>query len=160
MGRPPLSREAVKIEALEEVANDSVQNIPSYEAGNEKETEKVIEAGSVPYVETYWWVVFSERGSKEEHPNVQLGINGEWIVAERGKPVVVASRFLENADHTKSDDYTLEADKPLQVTSASQTYSYTRLREATKEEWERRKEEGNKMTREKLQIQQARGMRQ
>jgi len=106
-----------------------------------------------PYKEQYFEVVFAEKGHQNDTRDVQLTVNGECLVIKRGVTVVVPQRFLECADHTLYPEYEQEPGKDRKITSWVKTYQYNKLREATREEFDRMKKKGDKDTKEAYRLQ-------
>lgn len=101
-----------------------------------------------PYTEKYFEVVFAEKSNENDTIDVQLCVNGEALTIQRGRPVVVPQRYLEAADHTKSEVISQEPGKDRKTVAWVQTFTYTKLREATKEEFYRLKKHGDQQTKE------------
>lgn len=127
---------------------------PSREAevtAQEEELQQFEDEGgmkSIPYEEEFWEVVFSEKTSENETTDVQLCVNGEALTVQRGKPVIIAGRFLEAADHTKSEVISQEPGKDRKTVAWVQTYSYTKVRKSSKAEFISFKRKGDQITKE------------
>lgn len=94
--------------------------------------------------EKYWWVRFNAKSNPNDTDDVQLMVNGETLVIRREVEVVVPDRFLECADHGTYPVFIQTPNKPRKVVGKIQFYPYTRLKEATEEEFLRHKAEGTR----------------
>ncbi|OGW44454.1 MAG: hypothetical protein A2Y66_01805 [Nitrospirae bacterium RBG_13_41_22] len=98
--------------------------------------------------EKYYWVQFNERQNESEEKDVILGVNGEFLVIERGKKVIIPERYKECADHTVRQVFTQRPNEPRKNVGTVQLYPYASFGEATKQEYLKMKNEGNRLTRE------------
>ena len=107
------------------------------------------------YKERFHKVMFVERMSENETRDVQLMVNGEVLLIERGKEVVVPERFLECAQHTKQPRYKQMPNEPRKVIGYIQTYAYHILEKDVGEAaYKKMKAKGDKATKERLARQQ------
>lgn len=123
----------------------------SHEAAVSAQEEAVHEAAgdkSIPYVEKCWEVVFAEKSNDNDTTDVPLCVNGEQLVIKRGVPVILPDRFLECADRTKHPIYRQEPNKDRKIEAWIQTYHYSKLREASWDEFRRFKKKGDQIARE------------
>ena len=104
--------------------------------------------GDPLYKESYWWVRFHEKRSKEEPDDVTLTVSDYQLVVPRGVETILPARFLENADHTTFEHYDQQPGKDRMVAGTIKRYPYDKLRKATYEEYMKLKEEGTKKARE------------
>lgn len=86
-----------------------------------------------PYIEHYAEVIFSEKSNPNDTIDVIISVDGECLIIQRGKKVVVPKRFLIAADHATHDVYRQMPDEPRKVLFKVQTYPYTVIREGMKE---------------------------
>lgn len=103
-----------------------------------------------PYVETYFWVKFQQRSNPSEQEKVQLTVNGECLIIERGVPVPLPHRFMECADRTTYATYYQEPGVLRKIANYVTTFAYEVIRPATREEYEQFKAEGTRKMKEDL----------
>lgn len=106
-----------------------------------------------PPSEEYFEVVFSPKSSPTDSHDVVLGVNGEMLVIRRSDRVIVPGRFLEAADHALYPTFHQMPNEERKITSWVQTFPYTRIRRATKAEYDEQKGAGDKVTLQALKIQ-------
>jgi hypothetical protein len=87
--------------------------------------------------EKYYEVHFLDRQNEKDLEYIPLGVNGELIQVQCGADCIIPQRFLEVADHAVIDKYR----KGKKVGSVSRA-PYRILREATKAEYLKMKQEG------------------
>lgn len=104
-----------------------------------------------PEEEEYFVVIFSAKSAPHEENDVILSVNGETLIMAREQEVVVPRRFLEAADHATYPRFTQMPNQPRKVAARIKTYPYTRLRQATADDFMRQKQAGTKTTREAIQ---------
>jgi len=97
--------------------------------------------------EEYYVVRFSAKASKSDSDDVQLTVNGETLLMQREKEVIVPERFLECADHATFNQYKSVPGQALKVTSKIKTYPYERIRKSTEKEYRKAKNAGTKTSR-------------
>ena len=103
------------------------------------------------YTERFHKVMFVERMSENETRDVQLMVNGEVLLIERGKEVIVPERFLECAQHTKQPRYKQMPNQPRKVVGYIQTYAYHILEKDVGEAaYKKMKNKGDKIQKEVL----------
>jgi hypothetical protein len=103
-----------------------------------------------PWVEEYWVVIFSPKSSPNDTDDVELMVNGETLLIQREKEVPVPGRFLECADHGFYEKFSQEPGKSRKVTGKVHYYPYTRIRQTTKEEFDRLHKAGTKLARQHI----------
>lgn len=108
------------------------------------------EHGIPPQYRGYWHVTFSDRTNPGDTPDVQLSVNGETLVALRGKKTIVPGRYLENADHGTFPHFVQRPNQPRKTLGAIKTYPYERHGQATREEFIALKEDGDKKMEESI----------
>ena len=121
----------------------------------EEEVPTPVATGNRPYEEAYWEVVFAEKTNENETTDVPLCVNGEVLVIQRGKPVIIPQRYLECADHTKHEIISQDPGKDRKTVAWVQTYAYTKIRQASKDEFTRFKQAGDKATLDRIERMQA-----
>ena len=112
---------------------------------------KKVEKSKTPeiqkYVETYHWVSFHAKTSKNDTDDVILSVNGECLVIQREKRVPIPQRFLECADHARYPQFTQMPGVPRKIVGSIMTYPYTRYEEATEQDYIDFKTKGTEATR-------------
>lgn len=96
------------------------------------------------YVEKYYRVRFSARSSVNDTEDVQLSVNGETLVIQREKEVVVPHRFLECADHAEYLQFRQVPNAPRKVVGKVKVYPYERIAEASADEYHKQKTSGTR----------------
>jgi len=94
--------------------------------------------------EKYFEVRFSAKSNPIDSDDVVLAVQGETLVIQREKNIVLPERFLECADHTRYPKFTQEPGKDRKTGSMIMTFPYQRIREATEEEYLQQKTSGTK----------------
>ena len=103
--------------------------------------------------ETYKEVVFSPKSDPNDINNVELIVQGDPLVCQRGVKVIVPQRYLECADHGTRAVYEQLPDKPRKIVGAVQTYPYTVVRDnVSEEEYLEKKRKGDQLTRAALHL--------
>lgn len=113
---------------------------------------KTIDHGEVkgPFsidVEGYWEVIFSPQSGPNDPKDVRLHWEGQCLVIQRMKNVVLPGFYIEVADNALRDHYTQTPEDGRKKVGTIQEYPYTTLRRATREEYLIQKEAGNKIQR-------------
>lgn len=111
-----------------------------------KKPEDISQKGTQPE-EEYWLVQFSAKASVNDTDDVQLAVQGETLVIQREKSVVLPYRFLDCANHARYPHFRQLPNKPRKIVAWIQTYPYQKVRKATKEEFEAQKRDGTKKVR-------------
>ena len=101
----------------------------------------------IKHVETYFLVKFNAKSNSNDENDVMLSVNGETLIFQRGKEVFIPYRFLDCADHTTRPHFQQLPNKPRKVIGTIMTFPYTKLREATKQEYESQRKAGTKQHR-------------
>ena len=82
----------------------------------------------------YWRVVFHPKSNESQENQVQLGVNGEFLVMQRNVEVILHNKFLEVADHAIVKQYKQLPGEPRRCTGQIQTFPYRKVAPATKAE--------------------------
>lgn len=107
----------------------------------------------------YQWVKFSERGDLILPEDVELHWNGETLVFKRGELAIAPNEYLAVADATVYDVYVNVDGNDRKEIIKKQTFPYTVIRPATKEEFESKRKQWTNETIENLQKFGSRGVR-
>jgi len=97
--------------------------------------------------ETYHCVKFSAASTPNDTENVILAVNGETLIIQREREVVIPRRFLECADHAMIQRFEQVPGRERKQLAPIKLYPYTYLRAATQREYEQSKAAGTKKTR-------------
>lgn len=98
-------------------------------------------------VEGYWEVQFSPKKDKNDTPDVRLAWEGQTLIIQRMKPVVLPGFYIEVADNATKDHYVQNPEQGRKKIGVIQEYPYTVLREASREEYLEQKESGDNIMR-------------
>lgn len=77
--------------------------------------------------EQYHRVMFSAQSSENDTIDVHLIVNGEGLIIQREKPVVLPDKFLEVARHGYYVKYKQRPDVPRKIVAKVQTYPFSVL---------------------------------
>ena len=99
---------------------------------------------------TFHWVRFHAKSNPEDQDDVHLIVNGEVLVMQREKKVVVPSHFLEAADHGTYIKFRQLPNKPRKVMGRIKTFPYDKLGDATEKEFREQKRAGTKKTKDHI----------
>jgi hypothetical protein len=102
-------------------------------------------------VEKYFKVRFHDKSNPEDQDNVELSVNGEVLVLQREKEVVLPERFLICAQNATYPVYKQLPGKQRKIQAWVKTFPFSNLGEADEKEFIRQKTEGNKKTKENIQ---------
>lgn len=98
----------------------------------------------------YWRVKFNAKTTPNDSDDVQLMVNGETLIMQREKEVVLPGKFLENADHATYLHFRQVPHQPRKVVGRIKTYPYERIGKATRQEYDQQRTEGTKKTRQNI----------
>lgn len=101
-------------------------------------------------VEGYWEVSFSPQQHDNDLKDVRLMWEGICLIIQRMTPVVLPGFYIEVADNALRDRYTHTAKLGRKKVGTVQTFPYTTLRRATREEYLVQKAAGDKLQREAM----------
>lgn len=104
-----------------------------------KETEK-------QEFEKYFKVLFSEKTSTNDTDDVELSVNGETLVIQRGIDVIIPGRFKICADNATYQQFTQVPGKPRKLCGTIKRYPYQLLGEASKKDFLDMKQTGDQQT--------------
>lgn len=96
--------------------------------------------------EKYYRVTFNAKAHPNDYDDVVLIVNGETLVMQREKEVIIPERFKECADHTKYPHFVQLPNQPRKIDAWIHTFPYQMKGEATKAEYEAFKKSGNNVT--------------
>ena len=103
-----------------------------------------------PEYRGYWQVRFNAKTTPNDSDDVQLMVNGETLIIQREKKVVLPGRFLENADHATYLHFRQVPHQPRKIVGKIKTYPYERICKATKNEYEKQRVDGTKKTKQNI----------
>lgn len=101
-----------------------------------------------PFVEKYYRVRFHEKSNEQQQDNVELSVNGDTLVIQRGVEVVIPGRFRECADNAVYPQFRQMPGKVRKTIGSVRIFPYDFIREATKEEYLSMRQTGTKAMRE------------
>lgn len=96
--------------------------------------------------ERYQKVRFHNRQNDSESEQVELGVNGEWLIVKRNVPVTIPERFVECARHARHPVYHQVPGEPRQQRGEVQTFPFDDLGVGRKEDFDKMREEGTLAT--------------
>jgi len=96
--------------------------------------------------EKYFKVLFSEKTSTNDTDDVELSVNGEILVIQRGVEVIIPGRFKICADNATYQQFTQVPGKPRKLRGTIKVYPYQLIGEADKKEFSTLKQTGDKQT--------------
>lgn len=99
-------------------------------------------------VEGFWQVLFTPKQDPNDTRDVELLWEGQVLLIERMKPVVLPGFYIEVADNATKAQYIQTPEESRKIISYVQKYPYTVQRRATIEEYIKMKTEGDRITRE------------
>jgi hypothetical protein len=99
-----------------------------------------------PPKEKYFRVSFQARATENDPEDVTLSVNGETLVIQREKEVIIPGRFKECADHALIRKFKQLPDMPRKIEAPIKLFPYSQLGEATEEEYLAAKAAGDKAT--------------
>lgn len=144
----PFKTEALARNAIEKRGLDPAKWTPK-DLGN-NEGYGIVRKADVKVKEKYWKAVFNQRVGPGEEKDVELTVNGEPLIIQRGVETIIPDRYRECADHTTYEIFTQKPNQPRKSVGTAQLYPYALMGEATEEEYLKLKAEGNKKTQEEL----------
>lgn len=96
--------------------------------------------------EQYRKVRFHNRQNDSESEQVELGVNGEWLIVKRNVPVTIPERFIECARHARHPVYHQVPGEPRQQRGEVQTFPFDDLGVGQKEDFDKMRQEGTLAT--------------
>lgn len=118
-------------------------------------TSKGVTTGSIKgpidiKVEGYWEVEFAPASQTSDPIDVKLTWEGQSLLIKRRMPVILPGFYIENADNSTRDNFIQTPEQGRKKVGVIQTYPYSVLREATREEYLEQKASGDRAFREKI----------
>ncbi len=98
--------------------------------------------------ERYYRVKFHAKSSPNDTDDVVLSVNGEALVIERQKEVVIPERYVVCADNARSPQFRQLPNQPRKIVGEILTFPFDRLGEGTEAEYLSQKRAGTNATRE------------
>lgn len=96
--------------------------------------------------ERYWWVMFQAKSSPQDPDQVNLSVDGEVVLCQRQKEVPLPERFLECADHATYPQSRIVPNRPRKIVAWVTLFPYTKIRQATREDFEEYLASGTRKT--------------
>jgi hypothetical protein len=91
------------------------------------------EGGGAPA--RYFRVIFNPKGSANETDDVQLCVNGDWLICQREQPVIIPEAYLNAARDARRIMYATVPGQPLKRLNPIMEYSFRIEGSATHEEY-------------------------
>jgi len=100
-------------------------------------------------VEGFWEVIFSPQTNPNDTVNVIIPWEGQTLLIERMKHVILPGFYIEAVDNATRPHYMQTPEHDRKIVGTIQEYPYMVSREATYEEYKRMKETGDRITAQK-----------
>ena len=113
----------------------------------ENSAPKVIQR---PKPEKYYRVKFHAKSSPTDSDDVQLAVNGEPIVIERGKEVIIRERFKICADNACFPIFSQSPGHNRKITGEMHVFPYDLISESTEDEYRKMLRDGTRATKEAM----------
>jgi hypothetical protein len=97
---------------------------------------------------SYRRVRFHSKSSENQQDSVELSVNGEVLVAERGVEVVIPQRFVDCARHATYPLFKQLPNQPRKIVGAMMLFPFDDLGEGTEDEYRKQRAAGTKANRE------------
>lgn len=101
----------------------------------------------VQQLEKFYRVKFAAKASPNDHDDVVLAVNGEVLVAQREKEIVIPARFREAADHAYYQQFKQLPGMPRKIVGKVLVYPYQFIGDATEQEYRTMLTEGTRKQR-------------
>jgi hypothetical protein len=106
--------------------------------------------GEPEHIETYWKVRFNAKAVESETDDVILIVNGETLIMQRDKEIIIPGRFKECADHAEIPRFRQLPNAPRKVMSPIKVYPYSIIGKSTKKEYDIQKNRGDKQSKQNI----------
>ena len=103
------------------------------------------------WTETYWKVKFHPRSSTVETEEVELTVNGEVLIIQRGEVVIIPGRFKECAEHTLVQKFRQLPNEPRKDLTPIMLYPFETIGEANEAEFFKMRQEGTQKMKDDIQ---------
>jgi len=100
----------------------------------------------VPPDKRFYIVKFSAKSSPNDTDDVILSVNGETLIAQRAREVIIPARFRECADHATYPQTRQLPGQNRKIVAQIKTYPYELIGEATEKDYLSGKEKGTQQT--------------
>lgn len=100
--------------------------------------------------EKYYRVRFNGKARPDDYDDVILSVNGETLVIQREKEVIVPGRFKECADHAMYQVFRQRPGEDRKVAGTVSVFPYSLLGEASEKDWLEFKTAGDKKQKENI----------
>jgi hypothetical protein len=114
--------------------------------------QKVKAKEDEPVKEKYYYVEFNARQSELETVDVALSVNGETLIFQRQRRIVIPARYKECADHATHIKYIQLPGQERKTAGTIKTYPYQEFGEATEEEYKAQLKTGTAKTQENIHL--------
>lgn len=118
--------------------------------GEEPTNQRVEPNQPEPNLESYHRVRFQAKGSPNDPEDVTLAVNGETLILQREKEVVIPQRFRECADHGTYPQFRQMPGEPRKVVAHIKVFPYDYLGLSTEAEFKKQIAEGNRKTKDNI----------
>ena len=98
------------------------------------------------FEEKYYRVLFLDKSSPNDTDDVELSVNAETLVIQRGVEVIIPERFKVCADNATYQQFKQIPGKPRKLRGTIKVYPYQLIGPATKDEFFAMKRKGDKQT--------------
>ena len=99
-------------------------------------------------IEKFWRVMLSDKTSPNDTDDVELSVNGETLMIQRGIEVIIPDRFKVCADNSTYQQFTQIPGKPRKLRGIIKVYPYQLMGEAKQEDFIKMKRKGDRRTKE------------
>lgn len=120
------------------------------EVQNDGAVEDVVQSAPEVPKEKYYRMRFHAKSHPNDEDNVILSVNGETIVVERQKEVVLPERYKVCADNARSPQFRQLPNQTRKIVGEVMTFPFDLLGEGTEAEYMKMKSEGTKATRDSI----------
>ena len=115
---------------------------------NQTQKKETVKKNVESEIEKYWHVMFSDKTSPNDTDDVELSVNGETLVIQRGVKVIIPDRFKVCADNATYQQFTQVPGKPRKLRGTIKVYPYQLMGEASQKEFFDLKRKGDRKTKE------------
>ena len=131
------------------MSKDAKSKVPEV-LNAEDEDNKVAEKPVAKQKEKYYRVKFAAKSSPNDDDNVVLSVNGETVVIERQKEVVLPERYIVCAENARSPQFRQMPNQTRKIVGEVITFPFDKLGEGTEAEYFDMKRAGTKATRDAI----------
>lgn len=143
-GLPFASEAAARAEITRRGLDGNFFVVKSFEGGF------IVAPKPTKIAEKYYKVTFSMKGRPDDDEDVTLVVNGETLLIQRGKRVIIPERFKECAEHATYPIFRQKPNESRKQVGVMQTFLFSVDGEATEEEYKKQLADGNRISKEAL----------